>query len=331
MIAKIIVWSAFSTVLHEYNDRGWLPEYTAADQLQLTDSTVAIFTHSSRFFDPLARTKPAIDRVVAHMKRRGLPTLYLHDNLNSQNPAWNYLYADGRPTAFLSSSAGEIDFDFRNVKHVVSLGGFFWCCQRKTLNDCVRLWQRDGADSHNLRITQVVDGVFDVTEGVQFSDPYYDRVRGYFFDELRTQHPVAAISLGQTLELIDDTNLEIEFVKRQFNATGFPANINVVLDYFGHNITLQTASASATKQALPRLAGGKKQDKPANDSPKRELKSKENADIQLTGFDLPTKDSARRAPVLTIAYRTSANFLQKNSIPAWLTAEQNSEAAPSKN
>lgn len=216
----------------------WKPVFTKAVDLKLEAPTVAFLTHASRHFDPLGITKPAIVRVTAAMKNAGLPVVCLHDRFNDKNPAWMYLYSDRRPTAFVSSDVGNIDLDFTSVRHVVSLGGYFGQCQRSTVEDAVRCWRRD-APEHDFRVTQIVDGIFCVSEFMKGSDPYYFRVREALYDDLRKRHPKAVISIERTLQCISSQDLKIDFISRQIPPV--PADVNVVIDFFGHSETVQAA------------------------------------------------------------------------------------------
>ena len=304
-----------STALAEYPtalERGWFPQYTSAATLELNAGTIGLLTHSSRHFDPLETTKYGVDSVVARMKRRGMPVLYLHDNANSKNPPWNYLYADGRPTAFVPSDIGEFDTDFSEIQHVVSLGGFYWCCQQRTLTDVVKRWRRDAASDHNFRVTQVVDGIFDVTEGVRHSDPYYDAVRDYFFDEIRAKHQTAAMSLGKILQLINDTDAEIDFVKRQLDTTQLPHDVDIVLDYFGRDVIYRKADRSTRSNIQLASSSAPASSKDAG-SPKPA------PEPDQTGV---TNAALRSAPRLTIAYRTSENFLVRGGDTQWLARDK---------
>jgi hypothetical protein len=182
-MAKLLIFLAACSLrfpsVDTFKTVEWKPEFTEASDIELADSTVAILTHCSQLFDPLRETAPAIDSVVSQLKARSLPVLYLHDRYNPSNPAWNYLYGDWKPTAYVSSDVGHIDVDLSKVDHAICLGGFFEQCERSTVSDLVRLWQRDGAD-HDMRITQVTDGVFSVCAYLNSGDRYERRTRAAF-------------------------------------------------------------------------------------------------------------------------------------------------------
>ena len=215
----------------------WKPPFTKPHEVEL-GATVAFFTHASRHFDPLAVTAPAVARVGSVMKRRNLTRIYLHDRYNSSNPAWMYLYQDWSPTAYVGSDVGHIIMNFAKVRHVISVGGYFGQCQRSTVTDAIRCWRRD-APKQNLRVTQVLDGIFCVNEFMRYNDPYYQTVRDYFYGTLRKQHPKAVIPVSHTLDRIESHDRRVDFLCRQLPPV--PADVNVVLDLNGRQETVQIA------------------------------------------------------------------------------------------
>lgn len=224
-----------------FRDINWKPEFTEPSELRLVDSTIAVLTHCSQRFDPLRQTAPAVHRVVADMKSRSLPVLYLHDKYNSLNPGWCYLYDDWVPMAFISSDVGNVDFDLSNVEHAVCLGGFFEQCERSTVTDLARLWRRD-RKTGDFRITQVVDATFNVLAYVNFSDPYNDRVRD-FFREKQSRHPKAVVGLDQVLSHIEDNTLVPGFLQRQLSYVS--SDVNIVMDIFERIHVLQWVGPQA--------------------------------------------------------------------------------------
>ena len=166
MIIAIAVASLRLPVADNFRNLDWKPEFTEPAEIKIVDSTLAILTHCSQRFDPLRQSQPAVERVVSQMKAESLPVLYLHDRYNPMNPGWVYLYSDWNHTAYVASDVGHIEINLSQVEHVVCLGGFFEQCEQSTVTDVVRLWHRDGF-CHDLRITQVVDGVFAVGGSVE--------------------------------------------------------------------------------------------------------------------------------------------------------------------
>ena len=223
------------------------PDFVNPQDLTLTSQTVAICTHASTLFDPLRLCKPALDRTVVGFKRLGLPILYFHDKYNAKNPAWRYYYRDREPTAYVASDIGEYDIDSTHVRHVVSLGGYFWCCQRNTIRDAIRLWRRDAPDA-DFRVTQVVDAVFDVAEGVRFEDDYRKRVRDYYYGCLRTENLDASIPVDEILTLIDDEEQIREFLERQF--VSLPSDVNIHVDLFGRRYAFRLAEDPEKRPTL---------------------------------------------------------------------------------
>ncbi len=241
-LLSIAVLSLRLPIAETFEPYQWQPKFTKPSELHIVESTVAMVTHASRYFDPLGTTGTGVVQVVAAMKHSGLPVVYLHDQYNSANPGWMYLYDDWNPTAFLSSDVGHFDIKFSNVEHVVCLGGYFGQCERSTVTDAIRLWRRDGA-SHDLRVTQIVDGTFCVSEYVRFNDSYYSKVRDLFRKDLRSRHPRAVISVQQIIDQIDDEKLIVDFLKRQLPA--FPTGVNVVIDAFGQYTLLRKVGHDA--------------------------------------------------------------------------------------
>lgn len=215
-----------------------VPVYVDAAQLQLTDSTVAFFTHCSRHFDPLGATQAAVRRTASTMKKAGLPILYLHDRYNPQNPSWKYLYSDWEPAAFVSSDIGHFETEFSAVSHAICLGGYFGQCERATVADSVRLWQRDGLH-HNLRITQITDGIFTVGEHLRSEDPYAQQLRLHHREVLKSQHPMAVMTVAQILNEIQQPDLVVQFLKRQLPDNYLNFQTNVVMDVFGRIVPVR--------------------------------------------------------------------------------------------
>lgn len=224
----------------EAND--WKPVFTKPSEVRITASTVAMLTHSSRAFDLSGETQDAVIRTVSSMKAAELPVLYLHDQYNLNNPPWMYMYNDWSPTAFVSSDVGHIDINLSQVQHVVSMGGYFGQCQRSTVTDVIRLWHRDGL-VHNMRITQVVDGVFTVGQHVYSEDSYSEKIRSFRSNELLKRHPSAVLTVDQIISRIDTPDQVAEFLQRQLPAV--PSDVNVVMDVFGRAVPLQIISAEA--------------------------------------------------------------------------------------
>lgn len=275
------------------NSDEYSPKFVDPFLVELNHPTIALFTHSSSHFDPLRLTKPAVERVTSVMKRRGLPVIYLHDKHNRNNPWWGYLYRDWKPTAFVESEIGHHDFDFTKVRHVVSLGGFFWRCQKNTIADSIRLWRRDAPES-DFRITQVVDGIYDVAEAVEGAQR--DRIRKFQHDILWTQRPGASMTLEQILDLTDSDEACIRFLKRQLPA--LPEDVNVKLDLFGHEFVIS--------KAKPIAADDSKSEESAAEKPKNDVASKDGESTAQTSSQYPT---------LTICYRTSDLFLGQSTLP----------------
>lgn len=207
----------------------WKPEFTEPADVRIVESTVGFFTHSSTLFDPLRATAPAVDAVASQLKSKSFPRLYLHDKYNPSNPAWTYLYSDWNPTAYVGSDVGHIDINLSQVDHVVCVGGFFEQCERSTVSDVVKLWYRSGY-CHDLRITQVTDGVFSVLSLVNSADRFDSRVRAAHRQKM-TQNRKAIITLAQALDQILDEELYPDFLRRQLPS--FPVDVNVVFDIYG--------------------------------------------------------------------------------------------------
>ncbi len=261
----------------------WEPEFTDAAVISLRQDTVALVTHSSSHFDPLRRTAVGVNRMVATMKQQRLPVLYLHDRHNPANPAWMYLYDDWKPTAYIQSDIGHFELDFRNVRHVICAGGYFTLCQNNTVADSVSNWQRDGGNQ-NLRITQVVDGIFDLGDGVRDNDPYRSAMRKLLYDELKSGHPDAVMSLEDLLRLIGHKEQAVDYLRRRLPP--LPAEIDVSIDFFGIHSVVQEATFTAAKKSI----------------------SKKSTTSAST-VEHPVPDPPRPPRMLTFAYRTSADFL----------------------
>lgn len=242
LVLLMTVWSLQFPDVGTWEPIDWQPVFTEPEDLQLTQSTAAFFTHSSRHFDPLSLTGPAVNRVAATMKANGLPTIYLHDRYNSSNPAWMYLYNDLQPTAFVGSDVGHIDIDLTDLQHAISVGGYFGQCQRSTVGDLIRCWRRD-APERDFRITQVLDAVFCVGEYMKWEDPFRPAVRAHFYDNLKKRHPKSSIPVSRIVARIRDQDVAIDFLLRQIPT--LPRDANVVVDFFGSYEILQRADDDA--------------------------------------------------------------------------------------
>ncbi|MEZ6132643.1 MAG: hypothetical protein R3C59_28585 [Planctomycetaceae bacterium] len=235
---------AFSVLLQqEPSNVSAPPELTFVDpaEIRLTHSTVAMFTHCSRRFDPLGQTQTAVRRTAATVKTAGFPILYLHDRHNPDNPPEKYLYDDWQPTAFLRSDIGHFEMDLTAVNHVIVLGGFYGQCERATVSDAIRLWYRARVP-HDLRLTQVIDGTFSVGQHIDSDDPYAKRIRA-FHSELKSQHPDAVLTVEQIISRIDDADLVVDFLQRQHPSV--PLDINIVMDVSGRITPVQVVDPEA--------------------------------------------------------------------------------------
>lgn len=293
---SLIVWAALSVMTPLASTYSCEPEITPAADVVVNASTVAIVTHASAHFDQLRQTKPGVDRVVATMKSRGLPVIYLHDHGNPNNPPWNYIYDDWEPTAFVESGIGYFDLNMSSVRHVVCMGGFFWCCERNTVADAIRLWRRDAPDE-DLQITQIVDGIFDVAEAA--IPPYRDKIREFQAKVLWKQFPAASMTLQQILDLIDDDDLAVEFLSRQISA--FPYDVNVTIDYFGHRVRIRDAAVN--NEISPIIAAGNTLTKSTSATPLKPSQPTTSA------TKTTTRTRKKRIPELVLTYRMSHNFL----------------------
>lgn len=241
-MAKLLIFLAVCSLrlpsVETFKVIDWQPEFTETSDVEIADSTIGILTHCSQLFDPLRETAPAIGSVVRQLKAKSFPVLYLHDKYNPSNPDWNYLYSDWSPTAYVSSDVGHIDINLSAVNHSVCLGGFYEQCERSTVSDIVRLWQRDGAD-HDMRITQVTDGIFAVHAYLNSGDRFEDRARAAFRRKIVTNRK-AVMTLAQTMHEIIDEELFPDFLRRQLSF--MPSDVNVVMDVYGVVYPIQIVS-----------------------------------------------------------------------------------------
>jgi len=240
----------------------WVPSFTEPSELRIADSTLAILTHSSRAFDPLQQTRPAVCKVVSTMKAASLPVVYLHDRHNPGNPAWMYLYDDWQPTAIVGSDVGHLEADLSHVDHVICLGGYYEQCERSTVRDVIRLWHRDGR-SHDLHLTQIVDGTFSVGQYLRSNDKYAEAARAFQQERMRKHGPKSVLSVDEILANIVEPEDQLDFLLRQFS--GLPDDVNIVIEVFSERFAIQVVCPDA--------------------------------------------------PVLTIAYRRSDNFLAEIPLP----------------
>ena len=236
LLPILVVFALQAPSADTFRATDWKPMFVEQKDLKLEESTVALLTHSSCKFDPLAATGPGVRRVVRTMKSRQLPVLYLHDRYNSSNPPWMYLYDDWNPTAYISSDIGHISLDLKGVTHVICMGGYYGQCERATVSDTVRQWT-NGDRKHDLRLTQIVDATFTVAQHVNWEDPYRESVRHQMYKVLRKRHADAVLSVDDVLEKIDGEGAVFDFLQRQLPHVS--ASVNIVLDVFGEQITLQ--------------------------------------------------------------------------------------------
>ena len=87
-----------------------------------------------------------------------------------------------------------------------------------------------------------------MSEYVKWEDPFRADVRALFYGDLRKRHENSAIRLTQTLSLIKDRNNAINFVCRQLPP--LPADVNIVIDYYGHAETVQAVSEESATLTL---------------------------------------------------------------------------------
>lgn len=265
----------------------WQPEYVETVEPGLNCSTVALLTHCSEKFDPLGVSGPGVRRCVRTMKENGLPVLYLHDKYNENNPPWMYLYDDWRPTAFVRSDVGHISLDLTDINHVVCMGGYYGQCERSTVSDIVKTWTNSDRTS-DMRVTQIVDATFTVAQHVYWEDQFRADVRHQLFQVAKKRHQNAVLTVDDVLRRINDRDIEPQFVQRQLPFVS--ADINIVLDYFGRQITLQRASNFKTKAAS----------------------NAEDADA--ADEKAPTDEATQNKPAtLTFAFRRSDDFLRFDS------------------
>lgn len=207
----------------------WRPNYVAQEKVEICSETVGFFTHCSWAFDPLGVTKPGIDQAAALMKSSGWPLIYFHDRYNVNNPVWCYLYADWDPRAFVGSDIGHFQMDLTGVQHAVCHGGYFGQCERATVGDVVRNWQRAGSHS-DLRITQVVDAIFTVAQFLPDNYAISSKIRASLVERQRI-HPKAVMTVEEVVLGLQDPILQLEYLKRQLPP--LPYGINVVIDLQG--------------------------------------------------------------------------------------------------
>lgn len=219
----------------------WTPPFIPEQRVEVCSETVGLFTHCSWAFDPLGVTKAGVDRSVSRLKSAGWPIVYFHDRYNNNNPAWCYLYQDWQPDAFVGSDIGHFHIDLTGVEHAVCHGGYYGQCERATVGDAVRNWQRTGPQN-DLRITQVVDATFTVAQflpdGLNISSEIRARLR-----EQQRIHPKAVITLEEVIRELRDPQLQVEYVRRQLPP--LPYSANVVIDMCGEVTVIQRRSAEA--------------------------------------------------------------------------------------
>lgn len=220
----------------------WKPAFVPEPKVEICSETVGFYTHCSWAFDPLGATKPGVDRSVQILKSAGWPVIYFHDRHNPNNPAWCYLYNDWQPTAYVSSDIGHFQIDLTGVEHAVCHGGYFGQCERATVGDVIRNWQRTKPRS-DLRITQVVDATFTVAQFLPDSLEISSEIRARLREQQRI-HPKAVITLEEVIRELRDPILQVEYVKRQLPA--LPFDVNVVIDLGGEVTEVKRTSKDSS-------------------------------------------------------------------------------------
>lgn len=219
----------------------WQPAFLPERQVEICSETVGFVTHSSWSFDGLGTTRPGVNATVRNLKADGWPVIYFHDRYNPNNPAWSYLYDDWQPTAFVGSDIGHFQIDLTGVQHAVCLGGYFGQCERATVGDVVRNWQRLPRRD-DLRITQIVDATFTVAQYLPDGLELSSQIRAVL-RERQQKHLKAVLSVDEVLVRLKDWKLQIPYLQRQM--PGLPYGVNVAVDFFGDIYELRRHSKEA--------------------------------------------------------------------------------------
>ncbi len=182
------------------------PKFTEADNVFLTGESALIVTHPSTIWDGHYTSKLGMDAAVRIAKAQNIPVVYLAGNSEPES----YFFSDCNPKYWVSSSGGEFSFKVP-VKHVYSVGGHWEYCQKTTMADLMEQWS--GPTRGDLKVTQVLDGLYTMGDTVRRSDSYYDALTQFIkmFDAPGVN---ARANMFQVQRLVNDEAKFIELLKR---------------------------------------------------------------------------------------------------------------------
>lgn len=189
------------------------PNFTAASEVSLSRNEAMIVTHPSTQWDGRFSSKMGMDAAVQFAKKRNIPVVYLQDSsLGTTNGT--YFFADCNPDYSVASSGGEFSFQVA-ANHIYSVGGHWEYCQKTTMHDLMRSWSTKTED---LKITQVMDGLYTAGSYFSSSDAYYNDFKRFMeiltFNNPRPYWYITKLSLLESMGIIKDRAKRVAFLKR---------------------------------------------------------------------------------------------------------------------
>lgn len=144
------------------------PRFTPARELRIATEEVLIVTHASSYYDPRHASKYGVDAAVRFAKERGMPVIYLVDD---ESPIQNYFMEDCKPTHWVKSVDGEVEFKVRSQR-VYLAGGHLELCLARTMSDLTLQWSKR-RNRQNVSYEYVMDGIYSNGKLIEPEDKFY--------------------------------------------------------------------------------------------------------------------------------------------------------------
>jgi hypothetical protein len=192
------------------------PLFTRAEEVSIRSDHTLLVTHASFIYDRARAARTGIDHQIELAKNNGNTVIYLQHQLPGglNNTYVNSTYYASRcdPTYNVISNGGEFSFSMPS-SHVSVVGGFWEMCQASTLKSLFTNWSL--RSEKDLVLTQVMDSIYTVGGYILSSDSYYQKFRHAFdVEQLKPPFEGGTWTLSQIMDLIGDSKLEVEFLKR---------------------------------------------------------------------------------------------------------------------
>ena len=180
------------------------------DEIKVEQDSLFVVTHASTKYDARLATKYGLDRATNFAKMRGIPMVYLQDDVIEAN----YFTEECSPEYWLYSANGELGFEVQS-SNVFFAGGHLEQCLFTTVTDVISSWAAQ--KERDLSMTFLMDAIYSSGELVGEGDEYFANYSTFMrvLNHGRAEEgPWPKITLLETAGLIGQQKNLVDYLKR---------------------------------------------------------------------------------------------------------------------